>query len=108
MSLRIQKLGFVLSHIRDFPFWQTIFLPNLEKYEADTPCAVGGSLDEEHLFRQACLENGLINWLNVAVVSDTCEELPEKTVPCLIQAFNEDCREGGWLRKMMNYQNPLL
>jgi hypothetical protein len=28
----------------------------------------------------------------------------EKTESSLIAAFNDDCREGGWLWKMMNYR----
>jgi hypothetical protein len=103
MQLTIRTLGDVLLHIYDYPFETAIFLPESEQYTAETPCVVGWDEDEDSLFRRACLEHGLVNWLNVAVVSDTCDDAMEQHVPHLIRAFNEDCREGGWLRRMMNY-----
>jgi hypothetical protein len=104
MPLPIRKLGDVLLHIYKFPFEAAIYLPQVVRYDADTPCVIGGSADDEATFHQSCLQNGFKNWLNVAVVSDTCDAVSEKTEPWLIAAFNEDCRDGGWLRKMMNYR----
>ena len=96
------KLGNVLLHIYDFPLEAAIYLPEVVRYEADTPCIVGW-VDDEASFHQTCLQNGFKNWLNVAVVSDTCDDVSEKTESGLIAAFNADCQEGGWLWKMMNY-----
>jgi hypothetical protein len=104
MPLTIRKLGDVLLHIYEFPFEAAIYLPEVLRYDADTPCIVGGGLEDEASFHDTCLEKGFKNWLNVAVVSDTCDDVPDKTESGLIAAFNENCREGGWLRKMMNYR----
>jgi len=106
MPLTIRKLGDVLLHIYDFPFDAAIYLPEAGQYEAGTPCVVGGGANDEASFHHACLGNGFTNWLNVVVVSDTCDDVFEKTERGLIAAFNEDCREGGWLWKMMNYRSP--
>ena len=106
MSLTIRKLGDVLLHIYDFPFDAAIYLPEVVRYEADTPCVVGGGVIDDVSFRHTCLQNGFKNWLNVAVVSDSCDDVSEQTESCLIATFNEDCREGGWLWKMMNYRHP--
>ena len=40
------KLGDVLLHIYDFPFEAAIYLPEVGRYEADTPCIVGGGVNE--------------------------------------------------------------
>ena len=106
MSLTIRRLGDVLLHIYDFPFSEAVYLPEVTRYENDTQCVVGDGLGDEASFHQTCVENGFKNWLNVAVVSDTYDEVPEKTESDLIAAFNEDCQEGGWLWKMMNYRQP--
>jgi hypothetical protein len=103
MSLIIRKLGDVLLHIYDFPLEAAIYIPETARFEGDTPCTVGGGLGDEASFHDACLENGFKNWLNVAVVSDTYDEVLDKNETALIAAFNEDCQEGGWLWKMMNY-----
>lgn len=108
MPLSFMNLGNVLSHIYDHDPGAGIYLPTVERYEAETPCIVASALtnsaDEESALHQACLDRGFKNWLNVAVVSDTCDGVPEQTEACLIAAFNDDCREGGWLWKMMNYR----
>ena len=106
MSLKIRRLGDVLLHIYDFPFEAAIYLPEAARYECDTPCVVGGALSNAASFHQACVQSGFENWLNVAVVSDTCDAVLEKTASGFIAAFNEDCQEGGWLWKMMNYRQP--
>ena len=108
MSLTTRKLGDVLLHIYDFPFDAAIYLPEVVRYETDTPCIVGGGVNDDASFHQTCLENGFKNWLNVAVVSDTCDDVLDKTESGLIAAFNEDCHEGGWLRKMMNYRPSIV
>lgn len=105
MLLGSRRLGEVLVRINDFPFGASIFLPEVAVFDPDTPCVVGDMKDEEY-FRQTGIANGFKNWLNVAVVSDTCDEVPDKTEDNLVIAFNEDLREGGWLRKMLNYRNP--
>lgn len=111
MPLRRTNLGYVLLHIYEFPFEGTIYLPDVRTYEVDTSCIVAwvDSSEEsfsssEALLHQTCLGEGFKNWLNVAVVSDTCDEATEPTEAGLIAAFNEDCRENGWLRGMMNYR----
>lgn len=106
MALSFTNLGHVLCHIYDFDFGAAIYFPTVERYEADTPCIVAlpDTEAEEASLHQACLDRGLKNWLNVAVVSDTCDDAAEQTEACLIAAFNDDCRDGGWLRKMMNYR----
>ena len=96
MPPKSRRLGEVLVGIYDFPFGASIFLPDVALFDRDTPCVVSEMLDEES-FGQTCIANGFKNWLNVAVVSDTCDEVLEKTVDNLIMAFNDDCREGGWL-----------
>jgi hypothetical protein len=103
MDATMKPLGQVLLHIYHFPFELAIFLPHLDQYKADTPCLIGWDEDELSPFRQACSRHGLVKWINVALVSDTCDDVADKDIPHLIAAFNEDCREGGWLRKMMNY-----
>jgi hypothetical protein len=106
MQVTIRKLGEVLLHIYEYPFEEAIFLPKSGPYEADTPCIIGWDDREGRVLRKACLEHGLVNWLNVAVVSDTCDEVFPKDVVHLILAFNEDCQEGRWLHTMMNYVPP--
>jgi hypothetical protein len=110
MTLTSTTIGHVLLHIYDFSPGATIYLPDVRRYEADTPCIVAEPTTftqaEEALLHQTCLTSGYKNWLNVAVVSDTCDDASEQTAPCLIAAFNEDCQEGGWLWRMMNYRNP--
>jgi hypothetical protein len=68
MSLTTRNLGDVLEHIYDFPFEAAIYLPEVVRYEADTPCIVGGGVNDEASFHQSCLQIGYKNWLNVAVV----------------------------------------
>ncbi len=99
------NLGRVLTHIYEFPMEGAIYLPAVGPYEADTACVVAwaGEEDEASL-HELCLRDGYANWLNVAVVSDTCDAASEQTEEGLVAAFNEDCQEGGWLRKMMNYR----
>ncbi len=104
MPFTIRRLGDVLLHIYDFPFEAAIYLPAVVRYEPDTPCLVGGGLDDAASFHATCLEHGFENWLNVAVVSDTCDEVLEGTEAALIAAFNRDSQEDGWLWKMMNYR----
>lgn len=104
MPITKGKLGDVLVHINEFPFDAAIYFPDLKRYEADTPCIVGWPDNSGvAVFHRNCLSYGFKNWLNVAVVSDTCDGVPEKSEATLIAAFNEDCREGGWLSRMMNY-----
>jgi hypothetical protein len=77
------------------------------RYEADTPCIVGGA-DDCASFEQACSAKGFKNWWNVAVVSDSCDEA-EDTEASLVAMFNSDCQEGGWLwrtRKNMHWKPP--
>src|SRR5580765_8522074 len=104
MTIATRKLGDVLVHIYDFSPGAAIYLPAVVRYEVDTPCLVG--MDESgEAFHQLCLQHGFKNWLNVAVVSDTCDDATQQTEPCLIEAFNNDCQKDGWLWKMMNYRN---
>ena len=111
MSLTSMSLGYVLLHIYEFDIGGAIYLPNAECYEADTPCIVASPANriytetEYESQHQDCLKRGFTNWLNVAVVSDTCDDVATPTVDSLVAAFNDDCREGGWLWKMMNYRN---
>jgi hypothetical protein len=105
MQPEITTLGEVLLHIYDYPFEAAIFLPSFGPYQAETRCIVGGDEQEDSSLRESCLEHGLVNWLNVAVVSDTCDDVSPKDIPSLVAAFNEDCRDGGWLHKMMNYRH---
>jgi hypothetical protein len=107
MQLTHWTLGKVLVQIYDFNSGAAIYLPSVEQYETDTPCLVAWPATdaEGEPLHQTCLQRGFKNWLNVAVVSDTCDAVSEKTETALIVAFNEDCREGGWLWKMMNYKH---
>jgi hypothetical protein len=107
MPLTFTTLGYVLTHIYSFDPSAGIYLPSVERYEAGTPCIVASpdrGTDYESLHRM-CLDQGFRNWLNIAVVSDTCDEVSPQTETCFVAAFNDDCREGGWLRRMMNYWN---
>jgi hypothetical protein len=79
MLLTTRNLGNVLHHIYDFPYDAAIYLPEVIRYEADTRCVVGGGVNDEPAFHQNCLECGFKNWLNVAVVSDTCDDALDKT-----------------------------
>ncbi len=111
MPLIRETLGNVLVHIYDFPFLATIYLPDAVCYETDTPCLVAWfdglpTMGEQVAHHQMCLNDGFKNWLNVAVVSDTCDEVPQQAEVYLLEAFNKDCCEGGWLWKNMNYRNP--
>jgi hypothetical protein len=106
MPPTIRELGDVLLHIHDFPFDAAIYVPEVVRYQGDTPCVVGGGVSDEASFHQSCLQSGFKNWLNVAVVSDTCENVLEQTESGLVAVFNQDCQEGGWLWKMMNYRPP--
>lgn len=107
MPRTFTTLGHVLLHIYQFDFGGGIYLPDVMRFESDTPCIIAmpaTTLEaEEAILHQLCLDDGFRNWLNVAVVTDTCDGAVQ-TESSLIAAFNEDCREGGWLRKMMNYR----
>jgi hypothetical protein len=105
MPMANRKLGDVLLHIYEFDLGGAIYLPDVERYETDTPCIVAWGHEGEDVLHQACFRQGFKNWLNVAVVSDTCDEASEQTEESLVASFNKDCREGGWLRKMTNYGN---
>lgn len=109
MPLTFTNLGHVLLNIYSFDAGGAIYLPAVERYEADTPCIVASSTKltaaDYALLHKTCLDYGFKNWLNVAVVSDTCDEVSPQSEVCLIAAFNDDCREGCWLGKMMNYWN---
>jgi hypothetical protein len=108
MPLTSTSLGYVLLHVYDFDPGAAIYLPNAEHYKADTTCIVASPATytetEYEALHEDCLNRGFPNWLNVAVVSDTCDEAATHTEDGFVAAFNEDCREGGWLRKMMNYR----
>jgi hypothetical protein len=101
MPLAILSLGEVLSRIYDFPFESAVYLPRVARYEADTPCMIAG--DRAELVAR---HYGFVDWLNVAVVSDTCDQAPDKSPTKLVATFNDDCQEGHWLARMMNYRNP--
>jgi hypothetical protein len=105
MPLPVRRLGDVLIHIYEYPFEASIYLPEVERYEADCPCLVGSASVDGYPSHQECLGNEFKHWLNVAVVSDTCDSVPERTESFLIAEFNKDCQEGGWLWKMMDYQH---
>ena len=96
----------------DIDFGAAVYFPTVERYEADTPCIVASATthteSEEASLHQTCLDHGFKNWLNIAVVSDTCDTVSEQNEASFIAAFNEDCRGGGWLRKMMNYRSSDL
>jgi len=108
MPLTPTTLGYVLLHIYDFDPGAAIYLPNLERYESDTPCIVASpathTVAEEIALHQDCLNRGFTKRLNVAVVSDTCDEVVTQTEDGFVAAFNDDCRDGGWLWRMMNYR----
>src|SRR5262245_24534712 len=88
MPLTKTNLGHVLRHIYEFPFEGAIYLQDVERYAADTPCIVAWAGDyDEAVLHQVCLSEGFKNWLNVAVVSDTCDEVSEQTEACLVAAF---------------------
>ncbi|WP_423838999.1 DUF7716 domain-containing protein [Symmachiella dynata] len=110
MPLTFHNLGFVLSHIYEFPRWCAVYLPTVDRYEADTQCIVAvpttHSEAEEDKLHHLCLAHGFKNWLNIAVISDTCDDAADQTEPALIAAFNQDCREGEWLWRMMDFRNP--
>lgn len=104
MPLAIYDLGEVLARIYDLPFESAIYLPRATRYEVNTPCmAPGYSPDgsDEGVARHY----GFIDWLNVAVVTDTYDEVPYKSPASLVAAFDEDCRGGHWLARMMNRRN---
>jgi hypothetical protein len=109
MPVTHTTLGYVLSHIYEIGFEAAIYLPTVEEYSADTPCIVAVpnsyTAAEEASLHQSCLDHGFKNWLNVAIVSDTCDSALDQTEASLLAAFNADCRDGGWLRTMMNYRN---
>ena|SRR5208283_2640422 len=109
MPLTSTTLGYVLLHIDDFEPGAAIYLPSVERYETDTACIVASpatyTKTEEEVLHQDCLKTGFTNWLNVAVVSDPCDGVVTHTEDGLVAAFNDDCRKGGWLWKMMNYRN---
>ena len=89
MPLTFTKLGPVLTQIYSFGPRAAIYLPTVERYEADTPfiVAVPTTDEDEDSLHRTCLDHGFKNWLNVAVVSDTCDEAPQQTEVCLIAAF---------------------
>ena len=105
MAVKKSTLGYVLLHIYEFPSEGGIYLPVVDRYEVGTPCLVTwADSGDEAIIHQTCIDEGFRNWFNVAVVSDTCDEAAEQTEASLIAAFNEDCEEGGWLSRMMNYR----
>jgi hypothetical protein len=97
----IRKLGEALLHIYSLPFESSIYLPKVARYEVDTPCVVSG-VDDKPSFHEVNLENGFVNWINVAVVSDSCDGAVERTASHLVELFNKDCQEAGWLFSMMS------
>src|SRR4051812_33738084 len=104
MPLAIYDLGDVLARIYDLSLGSAIYLPRVDRYEVNTPCMAPGDCpdgSDEVVARRY----GFANWLNVAVVSDTYDEVTEKSPASLVAAFNEDCQEGRWLARMMNYRN---
>jgi hypothetical protein len=105
MPLAIYELGDVLVHIYDLPFGSCIYLPRVDRYEVGTPCMAPGDDQDDNALAIAS-HYGFENWLNVAVISDTYDEVREKNPANLVVAFNADCRERGWLDRMMNYRNP--
>lgn len=105
MPLAIFSLGDVLGRIYAFPFGGAVYLPRNTRFEADTPCMIAGERDGDGT-HEVARHYGFVAWLNVAVVSDTCDEVPDRCLTKLVAAFNSDCREGHWLSRMMNYRNP--
>ena len=105
MPLAIYDLGEVLALIYDLPFGSAIYLPRVARYAVDTPCMAPGDCPDWS-DKGVARHYGFLDWLNVAVVSDTYDEVPDKTPSSLVDAFNEDCRKGEWLARMMNYRNP--
>jgi hypothetical protein len=104
MTIENSTLGDVSNRIYDFPFWGGVYLPQVDRYESSTPCivvAVEG--DNYAIAHQECLERGFKNWLNIAVISDTCDTVADKNPDNLVAAFNEDCKPGNWLAKNMTY-----
>jgi hypothetical protein len=106
--MEIRKLGEVLLRIYDFSPSATIYLQEGTRYEPDSPCVVEGGVNDETSIHDTCLQHGFKNWLNVAVVSDTCDSAVEKSEAGLIAEFNRDCQEGEWLWKMMNFRHLTL
>jgi len=108
MPIAIRELGDVLTHIYDFPFWAAIYLPEVAQYAIDTPCIVPEPVtwerSEEAALHQICLKYGFKNWLNVAMVSDICEEVLEQDQETVIAAFNASCAKGGGLAGWMNWR----
>ena len=105
MPLAVHNLGDVLTDIYRYPFGGAIYLPEADHYEICTPCFICWSMQPEDapIEHSIALSYGFSRWLNIAVVSDTCDEVTEPTPERLVAAFNADCREGGWLAEMMNY-----
>ena len=68
MPLTFTTLGPVLLHIYDFDFWAAIYLPDVMRYETDTPCIIAlpatDAEAEVESLHQMCLNYGFKNWLN--------------------------------------------
>jgi hypothetical protein len=105
MPIKNRNLGDVLLHIYEFPFYGTIYLPDVTLYEVNTPCLVAWAIgSEEPSIHESCVSSGFKNWLNVAEVSDICDAASDQTEKSLTAAFDESCRQEGSLSKMMNYR----
>jgi len=104
LPLAIYDLGDILTRIYDLPFGSAIYLPRTEWYEVETPCMTPGDCPDGS-DAEVARHYGFVKWLNVAVVSDTCDDVPNQDPVSLVAAFNKDCREGQWLARMMNYRN---
>jgi hypothetical protein len=105
MPLAIYDLGDILARIYELPFESVIYLPRIDRCEVDTPCLAPGNCPNGSA-EEVARHYGFVNWLNVAVVSDTYDCVVNKDPASLVAAFNEDCREGQWLARMLNYRNP--
>lgn len=110
MPLIETTLGEVLPRIYDFDLGAGLYLPKVDRYEADTPCVIAVSAthneEEEQTLHLECVRRGFANCLNLAVVSDTCDDVVTRTTDGYVTAFNQDCQEGRWLARMMNYRMP--
>ena len=110
MPLIETTLGDVLPRIYEFDLGATLYLPKVDRYEPGTPCVIAVSTTrneaEEQALHLECLGRGFANCLNLAVVSDTCDDVVTRTIEGYVTAFNQDCQEGRWLARMMNYRVP--
>jgi hypothetical protein len=106
MPLLVRPLGDALMTIYLWPAGGAIYFPVRSGFQPDTLCLVAwsesGDRGDWEALHRACRRHGYDFWLNVAVMTDTFDEVRPWTEAGVVAAFNEDCREGGWLWRMWN------